>query len=115
MFAKSKEILYHHQFFYKNRKTFPIYISEKTFKRHVDLLLIQEEGKSQYLLVKYLNTSMYNETLHHDRKQSCLYCLHSFTNAKLLEIHVHDCFKINGKQILAKKMILLNLKTIPKK
>ena len=36
-------------FGYEDKENFPIYFSKNTFKRHVDLLLI-EEDKSHYLL-----------------------------------------------------------------
>ena len=36
---------------------FPIYVSKNTFKRHVDLLLIQEKGHSHCVLIKDLTLS----------------------------------------------------------
>ena len=35
-------------------------MSKNTFKRHVDLLLIQEEGKKHNILIKDFNSFMYN-------------------------------------------------------
>ena len=43
---------------------------------------------------------MYNQTLHHDRKHFCSYCLQSFTTAQILERHVNDCFEITRKQMI---------------
>ena len=37
-------------------------------KKHVDLLLIGEEGKIHYVLTKDFNTFMYDNTLHRRRK-----------------------------------------------
>ena len=37
-------------------------------KKHVCLSLIGEEGKWCYFLIKYLNTFMYDHTLHRKRK-----------------------------------------------
>ena len=34
-------------------------------KKHVDLLLIGEEGKGHYVLIKDCNTFMYDHKLHH--------------------------------------------------
>ena len=59
---------------------------KNTLKRHVDLLLIREEGKRQYVLMKDLNTFMYDPALYHGRR--------------ILKSHVNDCFKINGKQMI---------------
>ena len=44
----------------------PIYVSKKCWeKKHVDLLLIGEEGKGHYVLIKDCNTFMYDHKLHH--------------------------------------------------
>ena len=37
-------------------------------KKHVDLLLIEEEGKKHYVLIKDFSTFMYNDALHPGRK-----------------------------------------------
>ena len=101
-------------FGYENKEKFPIYVSKKSFKRRVDLLLIEKEGQLHYVLIKDFNTFMHNQTLHRDRKHFYLYCLQSFCTAQILERHVNDSFEINDKQItkMAKKTKLLNLKTI---
>ena len=38
---------------------------------HVDLLLIGEEGKRHYVLLKDFNTFMYDHTLHRRREHFC--------------------------------------------
>ena len=60
---------------------------------------------------------MYNQTLNRDRKYFCRYCLQSLSTAKISERHINDCFEINRLQIIkmAKKVKLLNLKTIREK
>ena len=52
---------------------------KNTFKRHVDLLLIGEEGKKHYALIKDFNTFMYDHTLHRGRKHFCDHCLLAFS------------------------------------
>ena len=42
-----------------------MYVSKTTFKTHVHLLLI-EEGKPHYVLIKDFSTLMHKQTLHHD-------------------------------------------------
>ena len=37
---------------------------DNTFKRHIDLLLILEEGKRHYVFIKHFNTCMYDHKLH---------------------------------------------------
>ena len=69
-------------------------------EEHVDSLLIGEEGKRHYVLIKDFNTFMYDHTLHHGRKHFCCYCLQAFRTEEKLECHVEDCckIKINRKQ-----------------
>ena len=73
-------------------------MSTNTFKKRVDLLLLQEKGKSYYVLIKNFNTSVHDHTLHRGRKHFCYYCLQAFSAEEILKCHVKDCFKINGKQ-----------------
>ena len=50
---------------YENKEKQPIYVSKKCCEeKHVDLLLIEEIGKTHYVLIKDFNTLMYNKTLH---------------------------------------------------
>ena len=58
-------------FGYENKEKLEIYVSKNTFKRHADLLLVKEEGKSHYVLIKNFNTFVHNQTLHGDRKHFC--------------------------------------------
>ena len=48
-------------FGYENKEKHPIYVSKKCYEeKHVDLLLIREEGKRQYVLIKDFDTFMYD-------------------------------------------------------
>ena len=67
-------------------------------EKHVDLLLIGEEGKKNYVLFKNFNTFMYDHTLYHGRKYFCRYILQALSSEEMLKHHVKDCFKTNGKQ-----------------
>ena len=45
-----------------------IYISKKyCAERHINLLLIGEEGKRNYVFIKDFNTFMYDHTLHREK------------------------------------------------
>ena len=60
----------------ENIEKHPIYVSKKICEeKHVDLLLIGEEGKRHYFLIRDLNSFMYDHTLHRRRKDFCRYCL----------------------------------------
>ena len=50
-------------FDYENKEKYPTDVSNNTFKRHIDLLLIVEEGKRHCALIKCFNTCMYDHTL----------------------------------------------------
>ena len=73
---------------YENKNKYPIYVSKNTFKRPVDLLQLGEEGKRHYVLIKDINTFMYDHTLHHRQKHFCPYCLQAFSTAEILKSHV---------------------------
>ena len=46
---------------------------QKNFFKNVDLLLIGEEEKRHYVLMKDFHTYMYDHTLHRGRKHFCRY------------------------------------------
>ena len=83
-------------FGYENKEKHSIYVSKKYCEeKHSNLLLIGEEGKRHYVLVKDSNTFRYDHTLHSGRKHFCRYCLEVFTTEEILKRHIKDCFKIN--------------------
>ena len=93
-------------FGYENKEKHPIYVSkERCEEKHVDLLLIQEEGRRHYVLIKDFNIFMYDHSLHRGRKHFCRYCLEGFSTEEILTSHIKDCFEINSKQsfIMLKK------------
>ena len=49
-------------FGYENKQPFPVYISKEKNYNHMDLLLITEETKSHYVLIKDFNKFMFNQT-----------------------------------------------------
>ena len=51
----------------KIKKNIQSMYQKKCEEKHVDLLLIEEEWKRHYVLIKDLNTFMY-DTLHHEKK-----------------------------------------------
>ena len=65
-------------------------------EKHVDLLLIGEEGKRHNVLIKDFNTFMHDHTLHRGRKHC--YCLQAFSAEEIIRHYIKDCFKVNGKQ-----------------
>ena len=107
-------------FNHENKEKYLIYVSRNTFKRHVDLLLVGEEGKRHYVLIKDFNSFMYDHKLNHGRKHFCCYCLQAFSTKQIVKCYIDDCFKINGKQKIKmpknkkkfKKIIIKNISII---
>ena len=87
-------------------------MSRNTFKGHVDLLMTGEEGKIHYVLIKEFSTFMYDRTLHHGRKHFSCYCLQGFSTKDILKCHIHDCFKINGKQMIKMPKKVFNIEYV---
>ena len=69
-------------------------------KKHVDLLLIGEEDKRHYVLIKDFNPFKYDYILHWGRKHFCHYCLQAFSAEEILNIN------------MPKKLNTLNSKTL---
>ena len=85
----------------KIKKKHSVYVSNKFCeKKHVDLLLIGEEGERNYVLMKDFNTFMYDHSLHRGRKHFCRYCLQAFSAEEKFKRHIKDCLKNNGKKRL---------------
>ena len=43
---------------------------------------------------------MYDHLLHRGRKRFCRYCLYCFITEEILNCHIKDCCKINGKETI---------------
>ena len=67
---------------YENKGKFSIYVSNNTFKRYVDLLLIEKETQSHFVIIKDFNNFMNNETFHHYRNYFLLLLLQIFYYCK---------------------------------
>ena len=80
-------------------KKHPIYVSKKFCEeKHVDSLLIGEQGKKHYVLIKDFNAFMYDHILYCTGKYFCRCCLQAFRTEEILKRHIKDFLKINGKQ-----------------
>ena len=66
----------------------------------MNLLLITEDEKKHYILIKDFDKFMYNQSRHEERKHFCMYCLQCFSSESILEKHTNNCLIINGKQAI---------------
>ena len=87
-------------FGYEKEQPFPIHISKETFEDQMNLLLITEDEKKHYVLIKDFNKFMYNQSKHKERKHFCMYCLQCFSSERILANHVNNCLTINGAQAI---------------
>ena len=87
-------------FGYEKGQPFPIHISKETFEDQMNLLLITEDEKKHYVLIKDFNAFMYNQSKHKERKHFCMYCLQCFSSERILANHANNCLTINGAQAI---------------
>ena len=62
-------------FGYEIGQSFPIHISKQKLEDQMNLLLITEDEKKHYVIIKDFNAFMYNQTKHKNKKHFCMYCL----------------------------------------
>ena len=87
-------------FGYEDRQPYPIHISKEKFEDQMNLLLITEDEKKHYVLIKDFNTFMYNQTKHRNKKHFCMYCLQCFSSERILANHTKNCLTIDGMQAI---------------
>ena len=87
-------------FGYEERQPYPIHISKETFEDQMNLLLITEDEKKHYFLIKDFDKFMYNQSKHQHHKHFCLSCPQCFSSKDVLEKHTTTCLIINGKQAI---------------
>ena len=76
-------------FGYENNVKYSLYVSKKKKRfeeEYVDLLLIGEEVRRYYVLIKDFNTFMYDHTTPPGRKYFCRYCLKAFKCRKNIKM-----------------------------
>ena len=76
-------------FGYENEQSYPIHISKETFEDQMNLILITEDKKKHYILIKDFNKFMYNQSRHKERKHLCMYCPQCFSSESILEKHAN--------------------------
>ena len=84
---------------------------------HKYVLLIEEEDKWLYVLIKDFNTFMYDHILHRGKNIFAVIDYKLLVQKKMLKFHVKDCFKTNGKQMIKmpKKVNMLDSKIMKEK
>ena len=70
---------------------YPLYISRDQKERDINLLLLEEKGKTHYCLIKNLNGMLHTQTKCKTQQYFCTYCLHGFIREDLLTAHKPLC------------------------
>lgn len=83
-------------FGYEDRQFFPIYVSKQKNTGELNLLLITDEEKQHYVLIKDLDRMMFNISKSHHRERFCMHCLKHFTRKEGLDQHRKNCLLIHG-------------------
>ena len=85
-------------FYYGNKVTFSIHISDQKFENSMDLLLAIDENKSYHVYIKHFGRFMFRKTKNKNKKYFCKSCLQCFSNKNMLTKHKEVCLSINGAQ-----------------
>ena len=71
---------------------FPLHITDKCERNHVNLLLMaNRDGDQHYCLIRNLIRLLGKRTHHNGQSYYCNYCLHAFTKQSLLDDHTPYC------------------------
>eukprot|EP00116_Pleurobrachia_bachei_P000372 sb/3460634/ len=69
----------------------------------IDLLYVEDEDTSHYLLIKSFNSFMRHRTKHHNSMFYCRKCLHGFVDEKKQKVHTEMCIQgINQITVMPK-------------
>ena len=85
-------------FGYQNEFNFPIYLSDQKFEDSMDLLLLIDYDKPNYVYIKDLNRFLVHKTRNKNKKWFCKTCLQYFSSENVLTKHKEDLLSINDKQ-----------------
>ena len=86
-----KSNIYINVFSYKNKLTFPIYVSCQKFENSINLLHIIHGDKSHYVYINDFNRFMFHKTKNKNKKYFCKSCLQCFSSKNVLTKHKEDC------------------------
>ena len=84
-------------FLYENM-VYSVYVSKKKFNDCLNVLMIHEGDKSDYVYIKDFNRLMFSITENKNKKWFCMSCLQGFSSEIVLNRHKSDCLVITGEQ-----------------
>ena len=102
-------------FCYENKVVYLVYLSNRSFNDHVDLLLISNDLTSHYVYIRDFNKLVFNKTRQKVKKYFCKSCLQYFTGENVLLEHKKNCLLINNGQNVKLKKRLIKFKNFNRK
>ena len=72
---------------------YPLYRTTEVKEKHVNLLLIKEDEKSHYCLIRNFSRLMAHRSKYCRKAHYCFNCLHGFTAKRILDRHTELCYK----------------------
>ena len=85
-------------YYYENKLTFPIYVSDQKSENSMDLLLVIDENNSHYVYIKDFDRCIFHKTRNKNKKHFCKIYLQCFSSIKVLTEHKEIFLSINGAQ-----------------
>ena len=95
---ETKINIYINLFCYENKLVFSIYFSNKEFQNLMDIFLVTDENKSNYVYIKDFDRFMFHKTKYKNKEYFCKSCLMFFSSKSALTEHKEVCLSINGTQ-----------------
>ena len=86
-------------FCYEIDLTYPDSVSNRKFKKCMDLLLMLNENKRHYVYIKDFNRFICNTTKHKNKEHFCKCCLQCFSSEKVLIINDKQTVKLKSGSI----------------
>ena len=77
----------------------PLYRTKQVKNQHVNLLLIKDEQKSHYCLIKNFSRLMSHRSRYEHQHFYCFNCLHAFTRQNLLDSHTEMCYNQKPQKV----------------
>src|SRR5207244_194012 len=80
------------------KEVFPIRISNEMRQQHIQLLLVSDDTKQHYVLIKNFNRLLSDRTKTHIASHYCTYCLHRSSSEECLTRHRSFCTAFDAQR-----------------
>ena len=101
-------------FGWEEKEVVPVQLSRHESETVINLLLISEDDKRHYCLIKNFSRLMNYRTKHKGKSFFCMNCLHDFTRQDLLDKHREVCTKHGAQRLSFPEDTAVKFKSIAK-